>query len=620
MVKDEADKNSITLLNTADEILLKAKLAYEADVENLQLFDKYLQLLIKNSDLLTAENLINNSPLLKKDCVESCLVHAHLLYKMKKYDESDQMFDDLVVKFPENHKLRIIYAQTLKKRRKVIKAYEIIKPLDSKLLDKKQIKIYDEIIKIIKLVEAKEGQPVKDDDDFGLLAIKHSILHFKDKQQIANSFNQLGKVSLITGSLGPGGAERQVCLTAIHINEKKRQDELIANIHIAKEVDVLINAYDTDEEKSFFLSLLNKHNVNLFQIKNLPVTPIEKLDVEPSSLLDLLNETPSLIRYGLNHLVQYFRDAKTEVAFIWQDGAILFSAIAALVAGVPKIVLNFRGFPPSLRPHLFKPEYFPLYKNLAEISKVSFVTNTAATAKSYAEWLDIPYERFTVIYNGIVPPEVIPEAHEEKMWAEFESQTIDATETIGGVFRFETDKRPILFIRFIKRYLHKHRNARFILVGEGRLRKQCISLADELGILERILFVGLSKSVGYWLLKLDVMLLMSLYEGLPNVLIEAQYMGVPIVSTPAGGAAECFIEGETGYILSSSEEPDLSEACEKVENIITKFRENPNLKDKAIQFANTNFSISGMIETTVKALTRESPHVLREQEVCEELV
>ncbi len=616
----EAGDNSTALLNITDKILLEAKNAYELDTANLQLFDKYAQLLIKHNHLNLAETLINNSPLMKDDGVQAQLVYAHLLYKMKRYDESDVMFDELVLKFSENQLLRMTYAQTLKKRRKIIKAYETIKPLDSNTLDKKQRKVYDDIINLINLVEMKEGRALQTSDDFGILSMKHAILHFKNSVEKAKAPNQVGKITLITGSLGPGGAERQVCLTAIHINEKQKRGELIAGIQINSEVDVLINAYDLEEEKSFFLNFLKEHQVNLYQIKSLTPTPLEELALNSPPLLSLLNETPSQIRYGLNHLVNYFRNAKTEIAFIWQDGAILFSAVAALVAGVPRIVLNFRGFPPSVRPHLFKPEYDTLYRCLAEIPNVSFVTNTAATARAYADWLAIPFERFSVIYNGIAPPVIQPQPEEEVLWANFAAQTSDATETIGGVFRFETDKRPILVIRFIKRYLQKHSHTRFILVGEGRLRSQCIALAEELGISNRILFVGISRAVGYWMLKMDAMILMSLYEGLPNVLIEAQYMGIPVISTPAGGAEECFIHGETGFILNDAQEPDLFEACEKAANIIAMFKANPELKKKALNYASTNFSIAGMIETTIKTLTKITSQLPTEQAVCEELM
>ena len=56
----------------------------------------------------------------------------------------------------------------------------------------------------------------------------------------------------------------------------------------------------------------------------------------------------------------------------------------------------------------------------------------------------------------------------------------------------------------------------------------------------------------------DALLLTSEFEGLPNVLIEAQGFGVPVLATNAGGASETFIEGETGFLADSDEPSSLA--------------------------------------------------------------
>jgi glycosyltransferase involved in cell wall biosynthesis len=66
---------------------------------------------------------------------------------------------------------------------------------------------------------------------------------------------------------------------------------------------------------------------------------------------------------------------------------------------------------------------------------------------------------------------------------------------------------------------------------------------------------------------MDVFVLLSRYEGLPNVLIEAQYMGVRVVTTPAGGAAECLIDGVTGHVLDCAENPDFDMMIENVHDL-----------------------------------------------------
>ncbi len=62
-----------------------------------------------------------------------------------------------------------------------------------------------------------------------------------------------------------------------------------------------------------------------------------------------------------------------------------------------------------------------------------------------------------------------------------------------------------------------------------------ISLADRLGLAERLRFFGVSDQAEAALAAMDVLLLCSKVEGLPNVLIEAQWVGTPVVASDVGG-------------------------------------------------------------------------------------
>ena len=68
-----------------------------------------------------------------------------------------------------------------------------------------------------------------------------------------------------------------------------------------------------------------------------------------------------------------------------------------------------------------------------------------------------------------------------------------------------------------------------------------------------LMVVGEVDDVSGWLEEMDVFLLTSSTEGLPNVIIEAQGFGVPVVCTDTGGVSEIVSEGVTGNIVDSSE-------------------------------------------------------------------
>ena len=47
----------------------------------------------------------------------------------------------------------------------------------------------------------------------------------------------------------------------------------------------------------------------------------------------------------------------------------------------------------------------------------------------------------------------------------------------------------------------------------------------------------------------SLLLLTSCFEGMPNVLMEAQALGLPVVASNVGGVPDCMIDGETGYLV-----------------------------------------------------------------------
>ena len=115
--------------------------------------------------------------------------------------------------------------------------------------------------------------------------------------------------------------------------------------------------------------------------------------------------------------------------------------------------------------------------------------------------------------------------------------------------------------------------------------------ARTLGIEKSVQFLGYRDDVKDILPTFDTFLLTSSIEGLPNVLIEAQSMGVPVVSTNAGGANETFLNSLTGILVDSQDVDEIAHAvCKVLQD--SNFKE--NAQQKGTEFVHSRFGIEAM--------------------------
>ena len=122
--------------------------------------------------------------------------------------------------------------------------------------------------------------------------------------------------------------------------------------------------------------------------------------------------------------------------------------------------------------------------------------------------------------------------------------------TVGTVTKLTWSKNPEMFIRCASLVLRERQDVGFVLVGgRGEQFNELQGLCQTLGIQESVAFLGERHDVADLLRAMDVFLLTSRVEGMPNVVLEAMATGLPCVVTDAGGSAEPIIEGETGYVV-----------------------------------------------------------------------
>lgn len=508
-----------------------------------------------------------------------CLDRAELLEAIQMFEVSDEAYSYLLDRY-DCREARISWAKRLIKRGRFEDAGLLLEPVsDDIATGSKAAELVERAVAMRALFRGYEAADSLKGADFRILSMKHAVLAHRDRV-VPEQIDGPLRITMVTGSLGAGGAERQLSTLARMMH--KRSAERASGI---ERVDVLVKEHHPARGGDFFLPDLLAAQVPVRQANDLPPVAARKQVAFDDELMRMLDNLPPQVHYGVVRMTPLFREMQPHVVSLWQDGACLYGALAALLAGVPRIQLVFRGLPPNIRANRLKPEYEVLFKALAQVPGVEFMSNSHAAAREYATWLGLPEERIEVLWNAVpaLSSEGAPQDREK--WEHFAAETCDAEETIGGVFRFEPDKRPLVWIKMAGRYLRRRPKARFVIVGAGQLMNEARTLAETVGLGGRLLFVGTSNAVGYWYNKMDVKVLLSRFEGLPNVLIEAQQFGTPVVSTPAGGASECFQENVSGHILDCAASPNLDQACDRIEALVHRRSTDATLRDAAREMA-----------------------------------
>jgi pentatricopeptide repeat protein len=411
----------------------------------------------------------------------------------------------------------------------------------------------------------------------------------------------LGPVVLINGSLGSGGAERQLTNTAVRLQEAIDAGRPIGGRDVIGPVHVLCRSLHSRAGADFFAPQFEEAGLIVHEYAEMPEFVGRPRLSCVREVIEFFDHIPPQMREGLVCTADILRHAAPDVVHIWQDGSVLATGLAALFAGVPRIVLGVRTLPPTDRAERNKPEYEAVYRSLLAAPGVVMVANSHAAARRYESWLSLPTGTVRVIPNGLA---ALPTEGDEatlEMARAFDARTSPDWFTIGSVMRLDDNKRPLPWLDAAAALVARRPDVRFVVVGDGPLRQKAIRHAEDLGIADRVLFTGRSSHVGHWLTRMDAFLLLSRHEGLPNVLIEAQFAGIPVVTTPAGGAAETLEIGVSGTLLKSVDDVDPEVVADALLTWERRGAERTELAERIRERALERFSIERMLELTMDA-------------------
>jgi len=131
---------------------------------------------------------------------------------------------------------------------------------------------------------------------------------------------------------------------------------------------------------------------------------------------------------------------------------------------------------------------------------------------------------------------------------------ISSDETlIANIGRLSPEKGQFPFLHAARDLLRENKNLKFVLFGSGPDESRLRKFAADSGISQSVIFAGYRVDMDRLYDEIDLVVQSSFTEGMPNVVLEALLMEVPVIATDVGGTREVLKDGETGVLIDSAE-------------------------------------------------------------------
>lgn len=229
-----------------------------------------------------------------------------------------------------------------------------------------------------------------------------------------------------------------------------------------------------------------------------------------------------------------------------------------------------------------------------------YISNSAAAKKLLVEREKIPEKKIVVIPNGVDCQRFRPPTPEEKAalrsWL---GLPVGATVTVSVANLLPVKGHTYLLKAIASLPSEIKEKLVLLLVGYGPLQESLQKEAALLNLHSIVRFLGRqeSENVAKILRAADVFILASLWEGLPNAVLEAMATGLPVIATATGGVPE-LIQNEKEGLLVPPKDPDALAAA--VHRLVGDAQLRQTLGGNARARAQDDFSLEGMTARTEK--------------------
>ncbi|MDI6735724.1 MAG: GT4 family glycosyltransferase PelF [bacterium] len=259
-------------------------------------------------------------------------------------------------------------------------------------------------------------------------------------------------------------------------------------------------------------------------------------------------------------LSRLFQQERVQIVHTHNWGTLFDGVVGAKIARVPIIIHGEHG--------LWYEDILQVKKRRLLTQKLIFnftsqiVTVCEDLKRTLTKLTGIKEEKVICIPNGVEFQRFDVEIDRDSKRREIGLQKNDIV--VGIIGSLDPIKDHKTFLSAGVEIIKEFPKARFLIIGDGLLKKELLALSEKIGLSKRVLFLGQRDDIPELLKIMDVFVSSSLREGMSNTILEAMSVGRPVVATKVGGTPEIVEDGKTGFLVCPANPEELAEGIIKV--------------------------------------------------------
>ena len=259
---------------------------------------------------------------------------------------------------------------------------------------------------------------------------------------------------------------------------------------------------------------------------------------------------------ALNILCEFIQDNAIELLHCHEEKSRFYGLLAARRCKIPVVATHHNWIRGNWISNTFQ------YLDAFLLTRCKHIAAVSNDVSQMMGTFKIPKKKISIVPNGIdLTPFHNAQSKQHDSTALKKQLNLPVGVPIVGIFgRLTAAKGHHYLLRAAKQLRTQWPQVHYLIVGDGELRAELQQLTFDLGLAEQVTFTGFRDNVIDFYPLLDILVLASITEGTPMVLLEAMAMNIPIISTKVGGIKDILTDSHDSILLEAKDVTNLTQA------------------------------------------------------------